>query len=127
LTNLKVQVVTLRKLLGHPAIGTVPGRGYRFAFPISEDNGDSDTVATNLVEVAGSSAWNASGATADGTAPLCGNLPSHQLPLFGRNDDLSAVRLLLLVHPLVTVSSGSVSSPAGRALCCGVTRPCARR
>ena len=32
--NLQVQVVTLRKLLGHHAIATIPGRGYRFTLPV---------------------------------------------------------------------------------------------
>jgi DNA-binding winged helix-turn-helix (wHTH) protein len=32
--NLQVQVMALRKLLGHAAIATVPGRGYRFTLPV---------------------------------------------------------------------------------------------
>ncbi len=32
--NLHVQIGTLRKLLGHQAIATVPGRGYRFTLPV---------------------------------------------------------------------------------------------
>ncbi|MCW5633583.1 MAG: winged helix-turn-helix domain-containing protein [Rubrivivax sp.] len=39
--NLQVQVVTLRKLLGHPAISTVPGRGYRFTLPVQLQGGDA--------------------------------------------------------------------------------------
>lgn len=33
--NLQVQVIALRKLLGHHAIATVPGRGYRFTLPVA--------------------------------------------------------------------------------------------
>ena len=42
--NLQVQVVTLRKLLGHPAIATVPGRGYRFTVPVVVQ-GDAPTAS----------------------------------------------------------------------------------
>src|SRR5215510_6895906 len=35
--NLQVQINTLRKLLGHPAIATVPGFGYRFTLPVNEE------------------------------------------------------------------------------------------
>jgi len=34
--NLQVQVSTLRKLLGPPAIATIPGRGYRFTLPLED-------------------------------------------------------------------------------------------
>jgi DNA-binding winged helix-turn-helix (wHTH) protein len=33
--NLQVHVLALRKLLGHAAISTVPGRGYRFTLPVA--------------------------------------------------------------------------------------------
>src|SRR5438105_5344346 len=32
--NLQVQISTLRRLLGPQAIGTIPGRGYRFMLPV---------------------------------------------------------------------------------------------
>ena len=35
--NLQVQVTTLRKLLGHLAIATIPGRGYRFTLPVADE------------------------------------------------------------------------------------------
>ena len=35
--NLQVHVLALRKLLGHGAIATVPGRGYRFTLPVDHD------------------------------------------------------------------------------------------
>ncbi len=43
--NIAVQVSALRKLLGAPALATVPGRGYRFARPLLED-GAAATPAT---------------------------------------------------------------------------------
>ena len=33
--NLNVQIVSLRKVLGHAAIVTIPGRGYRFTMPFT--------------------------------------------------------------------------------------------
>src|SRR6476660_1640460 len=35
--NLQVQVSTLRKILGPNAVATIPGRGYRFDWPIVSD------------------------------------------------------------------------------------------
>ena len=41
--NLQVQVMTLRKLLGHGAIGTVPGRGYQFVAEVRAHGGKGAT------------------------------------------------------------------------------------
>jgi len=97
--NLQVQVVTLRKLLGHPAIATVPGRGYRFTVPVVV-KGDVATV---------------SDAPAAATPAAAAELaPRHNLPpwlprLFGRGDDLRLLGELLDRHPLVTVTgSGGI-------------------
>lgn len=38
--NLQVQISTLRKLLGTPAIATIPGRGYRLCAPLAMAGGD---------------------------------------------------------------------------------------
>src|SRR5688572_14649882 len=35
--NLKVQVMTLRRLLGNAAVVTVPGQGYRLGLPLHDD------------------------------------------------------------------------------------------
>lgn len=35
--NVQVQVSSLRKLLGHDVVATVPGRGYQFAMPVEDD------------------------------------------------------------------------------------------
>ena len=76
--NLQVQVLTLRKLLGHGAIATIPGRGYRFTLPV------------------------------DGEAPAAPSIPAPAAApgpaLIGRADELRALQGLLLVHTLVTVS-----------------------
>ncbi len=92
--NLQVQVVTLRKLLGHPAIATVPGRGYRFTVPVVVQ-GDAPTVSA--------------GPAAAMPAVALELSPRHNLPpwlprLFGRADDLRLLGELLDRHPLVTVT-----------------------
>jgi len=78
--NLQVQVLTLRKLLGHGAIATVPGRGYRFTLPLQ---GDAQPAANR-------------------PAPPTAAAPGPSL--IGRADELRALQGLLLVHTLVTVS-----------------------
>ena len=92
--NLQVQVVTLRKLLGHPAIATVPGRGYRFTVPVVVQ-GDAPTVSEGPAVAMPAAAVELS--------------PRHNLPpwlprLFGRADDLRLLGELLDRHPLVTVT-----------------------
>lgn len=97
--NLQVQVAALRKLLGHPAIATVPGRGYRFTLPVQVQGGP---VSGNEPPAA---------AAAQPPSP---GLPRHNLPpwlprLFGRADDLLRLGQLLDLHPLVTVTgSGGI-------------------
>ena len=76
--NLQVQVLALRKLLGHGAIATVPGRGYRFTLPV-----EGDAVPSSQATPAE---------------------PPNAPRLFGRDDDLRALRELILAHPLVTVA-----------------------
>ena len=76
--NLQVQVLALRKLLGHGAIATIPGRGYRFTLPVE---GEAPTAPPS-------------------PAPVAAQLP----PLIGREDELRVLQSLLLAHPLVTVS-----------------------
>jgi predicted ATPase/DNA-binding winged helix-turn-helix (wHTH) protein len=84
--NLQVQVVALRKLLGHAAIATVPGRGYRFTLPVVAEG---------------------EAASGDATAPR--GLLSAALPaLFGRDDDLRTLGRMLEPPGLVTVAG-----PAG--------------
>ncbi len=75
--NLQVQVLALRKLLGHGAIATIPGRGYRFTLPV-----DSDVPPP----------------------PPAPPTPATGPALIGRGEDLLALQGLLLSHPLVTVA-----------------------
>ncbi len=97
--NLQVQVVALRKLLGHPAIATVPGRGYRFTLPVVVQ-GDTATAGDAPAAAAPRAAAELS--------------PRHNLPpwlprLFGRDGDLHLLGELLDRHPLVTVTgSGGI-------------------
>ncbi len=98
--NLQVQVAALRKLLGHPAIATVPGRGYRFTLPVEVQGG--------------AAAGNEPAAAAALAQPPSPALPRHNLPpwlprLFGRADDLLRLGQLLDLHPLVTITgSGGI-------------------
>jgi len=76
--QVQVQVLALRKLLGHGAIATIPGRGYRFTLPV---NGEA-------------------AAAPNSPAPAVAPGPA----LIGRADELRALQGLLRVHTLVTVS-----------------------
>lgn len=81
--NLQVQISTLRKLLGPQAIGTIPGRGYRFCA----------TVVTQAV---------GPDPTSDST--LTGRRPLEAVaPLVGRNEDLSRLLDLLQVNRFATI------------------------
>jgi predicted ATPase/DNA-binding winged helix-turn-helix (wHTH) protein len=84
--NLRQHVSSLRKLLGAQALGTVPGRGYRFTLPLDED-------------------------PAAAVAPPAAShgLPANKPALIGREDDLSAVLALLAdTHLLTLVGAGGV-------------------
>lgn len=90
--NLEVQIVALRKLLGHAAIATVPGRGYRFTLPVVEKGAPIESVAPEVpAEVSGSVGANT-------------NLPSWLPVLIGREADLPALLDLIDRHSLVTVT-----------------------
>lgn len=93
--NLQVQVTALRKVLGHAAIATVPGRGYRFALAVDIE-GDAATGHT---------------AEIDGGAQVVNlrtNLPNWLPPIFGREDAISALLMSLKQHALITIAG-----PAG--------------
>jgi predicted ATPase/DNA-binding winged helix-turn-helix (wHTH) protein len=82
--NLQVQISTLRKLLGPAAISTIPGRGYRFTQAqgtvyATESTASATTAASNSIEEA---------------------LPV----LVGREDDLGALRKVVLSHRVVTIA-----------------------
>ena len=78
--NLAVQVGVLRKLLGADAIATVPGHGYRFVLPLEGE-----------------------GAAAAPAPARRGSLPAATTPLFGRDDELGALRACVTAQRLVTV------------------------
>ena len=90
--NLQVQVVALRKLLGHAAIATVPGRGYRFTLPVTLEGPP---------EAAGAAP--PASARAD-DAPPRSNLPAWLPLLIGRDADRRQLAALLRQHALVTVA-----------------------
>jgi predicted ATPase len=73
--NLQVQIVALRKILGHDAISTIPGRGYRFTLANHPGN----------------------------APPPPGNLPEVLPELIGRAGDLAAMLAAVGAHRLVSV------------------------
>ena len=106
--NLNVQIVMLRKLLGFPAIATVPGRGYCFALPVIQVGGppgrsDASGGANSAPLRATDGGPGGSQAEPDARKPRT-NLPPHLPPLYGRAEDLAAVGSLLCQHPIVTVT-----------------------
>jgi len=91
--NLQVHISSLRKLLGPQAIATIPGRGYRFTAaldgaPVGQSNAPAPTPTP---------------APSDATAARLTNLPAEAPLLYGRAEDLPALRLLIESHRLVTV------------------------
>ena len=95
--NLQVQISTLRKLLGPAAIATIPGRGYQF-------------TAGGIVD--GHAVGHRTRASAPVAAPAppvvettssTGNVPDALPSLFGRDDDLTALRASIGKHRLVSI------------------------
>lgn len=101
--NLQVQIVALRKLLGHPAIATVPGRGYRFTLPVEVEGPRSDdrSAATGSVATAAAPEAAASVAREPSSAS---NVPNQRGALYGRDDDMLRVQALLAPHRAVTIA-----------------------
>ena len=93
--NLQVQVAGLRKLLGHAAIATVPGRGYQFAIPVQVLGPDAS---------AGPSGVAASTMAEPRAAMRVTNLPEHTPEIYGRSSDLLELQRLLDEHTLVTIA-----------------------
>ena len=88
--NLQVQVSQLRKVLGQTAVATIPGRGYRFELSVERDAATDPPPAQV-------------GAAPEARAHTRTNLPNRSLPLFGRADDLAAIRALLAQQAVVTI------------------------
>ena len=100
--NLQVQMVALRKLLGHPAIATVPGRGYRFTLPVQAEGDAPGEQAPGIALPPASAA-----PSTIGTAPAArpgGNLPVPLQRLYGRENDMQMLLELMRGHRLVTVA-----------------------
>lgn len=93
--NLQVQISSLRKLLGPQAIATVPGRGYRFAAAL-DDAADDGALGTPSGPLPAAGDVRSS-------AVRRSNLPGELPMLYGRDDDLRALRALMAQHRLVTV------------------------
>lgn len=92
--NLQVQINTLRKLLGHPAIATVPGFGYRFTLPVNEEGIPPNPPVQ----------------TAESTTRerfQQGNMPPRLPLLFGRGQELASLLDLLEKNALVTVAGAA--------------------
>ena len=100
--NLQVQVNALRKLLGHHAITTVPGRGYRFTLPVKEDGGERP-ASGSLKSAPATAAEPAIAAIATAELPRS-NLPSQLADLYGREAEVEAVGSLLRTRRLVTIA-----------------------
>ena len=87
--NLQVHVVTLRKLLGPGAIATIPGRGYKFTLRLQEL--ESPISAQTR------------GPAVTDAAEVAGNLPSELPPLYGREEEVAALKGLIERHRLVSI------------------------
>jgi predicted ATPase len=87
--NLKIQVSALRRALGdgqggHRYVVTVPGRGYNFVAPISEEHVQAPSVRTS-------------------STATVHNLPFAATRMIGRDDATAAVASRLSRHRLVTI------------------------
>lgn len=83
--NLPVQISTLRKILGHSAIATIPTFGYRFVLDVADSTTIPSARQAARVE-----------------SPT--NLPCESTTLFGRESDLAELHDLLSRYRLVTLT-----------------------
>jgi predicted ATPase/DNA-binding winged helix-turn-helix (wHTH) protein len=103
--NLPVHISSLRKVLGPQVIATVPGRGYRFTAAL-------DGAVGGPTDASGPGP-SPTPASCDETATPLTNLPAELPPLFGRAEDLTALRSLIDSHGLVTVvGAGGIGKTA---------------
>ncbi|HTI45039.1 MAG TPA: winged helix-turn-helix domain-containing protein [Casimicrobiaceae bacterium] len=92
--NLQVQISTLRKILGHTALATIPGRGYRFNLPVARS--DADRAPPDPAPGARGDEDIATGRRS--------NLPPRLPTLYGRDGDIAAVTALVRRHAVVTIT-----------------------
>jgi len=83
--NLRVQLLSLRKLLGDDAIVNIPSKGYRFTLSLQDD---APPVLSTLAVAA---------------ANPQGNLPAYLPTLFDREQELQRLQALLSAHLRVSV------------------------
>ena len=103
-SNIHVHVSALRKVLGPDVISTVPGRGYRFVYPLKTDQVLRETTADTGGGSVASAADREDGVSAlPASATYPGNLALSLPALHGRADDLATVLALLRDHRLVTL------------------------
>ena len=104
-SNLQVHISSLRKVLGPEVIVTIPGRGYRFTGAL-----DDPAVGQSNATVPGPTPTHA---PSDALAEPLTNLPAELPPLYGRTEDLPALRSLIESHKLVTVvGAGGIGKTA---------------
>jgi len=99
--NLQVQISSLRKLLGPGALATIPGRGYRFELPVvrATDAPPPPRLDTGTAAPAAPSC-----APAPPPARLPTNIPLRLSSVYGRADDIEAIKALLARHVVVTIA-----------------------
>ena len=110
--NLNVQIVALRKVLGHAAIATIPGRGYRFVMPVTVEGAAPAGVAIDRSAAEVSATASLPGPASSRSTNLVGEAPL----LYGRGDDVEAVLALLALHPMVAGASGIGKTRLGQAV-----------
>lgn len=88
--NLQVQIGTLRKLLGHGSVATVPGRGYRFTMAVAIEGTSGADPAGEVDDRVSHASWP-------------GNLPPWIAPLLGRDEAMLVLLDELDRHAWVTV------------------------
>ena len=117
--NLSVQVSTLRKLLGHTAITTVPGRGYRFTAVVVEQPPGPPceaTAAPNQVSTDRAGKADKTEQADPAAAPQPGWLPAATTPLLGRAEALACTRQLLQTTRCLTLAGAGGSGKTRLAL-----------